>query len=384
MIQKKGWLLREIAGVSYLLPYGQQIADHKLGISLNETGVLLWNLLAEEQTEDSLLAHMLAYYETQPEDALPMRQDLKDFLNQLIALGMIDVGEPTHTVKVSACKHLMIGGLYIWFVGPSPIFDKAFQPFMVTDSVRMDQTICVHMEAPAAIKPGTLLLRNQELTVYDCNDSYLLIFPQEPQILGCYLTKDGTQADFYCMLPYTHSLSTNLFHAIRFCFLYLAQKHHMVALHSASILYRGKAWLFSGRSGTGKSTHTNLWKELLQVPVINGDLNLISTNETKPVIHGIPWCGTSGISDTRSYPLGGIVLLKQDFRDYCIPLSADQKELYVMQRLISPVLTEDMFDDNLDIVRQLIPQIPVFRLACTKEPSAVYTIKGAIDQIPDA
>ena len=35
----------------------------------------------------------------------------------------------------------------------------------------------------------------------------------------------------------------------------------MFALHSASLLYLEKAWLFSGPSGMGKSTHTALWKK---------------------------------------------------------------------------------------------------------------------------
>ena len=64
-------------------------------------------------------------------------------------------------------------------------------------------------------------------------------------------------------------------------FLFAAQKHGKFAIHSASILYKEKAWLFSGHSGMGKSTHTQMWHDLLQTPYLNGDLNLLAMENSK-------------------------------------------------------------------------------------------------------
>ena len=71
----------------------------------------------------------------------------------------------------------------------------------------------------------------------------------------------------------TEEEQDSLFLAIRPVFLFLAQKKGMFVLHSASLLYLEKAWLFSGPSGMGKSTHTALWKKLFDTPFLNGDLN---------------------------------------------------------------------------------------------------------------
>ena len=49
MKQNENFLLKELAGVPYLLPYGQMIADHKRGLKTNATGVYLWNLLETER-----------------------------------------------------------------------------------------------------------------------------------------------------------------------------------------------------------------------------------------------------------------------------------------------------------------------------------------------
>ena len=49
-------------------------------------------------------------------------------------------------------------------------------------------------------------------------------------------------------------ISEEIFFAIRTIFLYNASFKGMYAIHSASVLYKDKAWLFSGHSGAGKST----------------------------------------------------------------------------------------------------------------------------------
>ena len=56
MKQNNSFILKEIAGVPYLLPYGQMIADHKRGLKTNATGVYLWNLFAEELSMEEVIS----------------------------------------------------------------------------------------------------------------------------------------------------------------------------------------------------------------------------------------------------------------------------------------------------------------------------------------
>ncbi|MCM1304142.1 MAG: PqqD family protein [Lachnospiraceae bacterium] len=421
-----------IADVPYLLPFGQGIADLRRGIQINDTGAYLWTLLAEERSEDELLSLCTAHYET-PDPQLPqLKADLRQFLHMLEIFGMLDRSDdlarsnaksdpsshdtgniplsdtdnapvspdgtgaqgssgtaPVHTAAVR--RYLSIGGLTLLLRGSAEAFSQEFDAFDIFpepdpagipasgDAVHVDQTVIVTELAPEVRPESKILLQNHELTVMESDLQYIFLFPAAPGIREARLTKDGTDARYHCCPPYTESLRHDLFHAIRLSFLYLAQLHDMVVLHSASLLYRDRAWLFSGHSGAGKSTHTNLWKELYDVALINGDLNLLSMDNGQPLVHGLPWCGTSGIADTHSYPLGGIFFVKKAPQNHIDTLDASRAQLLVAQRLISPSWTEALLQKNLCLVAELAPHILICRLHCTKGPEAAKTAKQAID-----
>jgi hypothetical protein len=278
-------------------------------------------------------------------------------------------------------KYLRIGGLVLFLSCPENLFPEEFLPFEIESAGvhSADCTVLIHSAPPMDTENGTLLVRNRELFVCERSRDYLFLFPTAPQILEGSVTKDGKAAHFYLRHTSNDSTKQDLFHAIRLVFLYLGQLHGLFALHSASILYKGKAWLFSGHSGMGKSTHTNLWKEHSGTPVLNGDLNLLELTEQGVIIRGLPWCGTSGISTTKVYPLGGIVLLGRSATDRVEELSCDEKALLVAQRLISPSWTSEQLAKNLAFTSELTSRIPVCRLKCTKSTAAVETMRQWID-----
>lgn len=409
MQRSKNFSLYTISGVPYLLPFGQGIADLKRGIQINDTGAWIWNLLDRERTEDELLSLYASYYEVTDSQLPSLKTDLQQFLSILDAFGMLDRSDPAGSDAISGPdaapawdisddsadsdrileqdatdavqRYLSIGSLTLLLCGPGKAFCQGFDAFEIFPGsvIPVDQTVTVTLQAPAESVTGRVLLKNRELTVMENDSQYIFRFPNAPEIRLASLTKDGSEACYYCRPPFTEAFQQDLFHAIRLSFLYLAQLHDMIVLHSASLLYRDRAWLFSGHSGAGKSTHTNLWKECYHVPLINGDLNLLSMENGHPMVHGLPWCGTSGIVDTRSYPLGGILFIKKDPRDYIVDLDDSHAQLLVSQRLISPTWTETLLQKNLRLVGELAPHILICRLHCTKTPEAAETARHAID-----
>ena len=68
-----------------------------------------------------------------------------------------------------------------------------------------------------------------------------------------------------------------------------------------------------------------------QTPVLNGDLNILGIKDGMPCVYGLPWCGTSEIYTTTTYPLGGIVFLKQAPFNRVDFLSLDEQALCLVQ-----------------------------------------------------
>lgn len=379
MKRSKDYMLCHISGIPYLLPFGQGIADHRRGIKINETGVYLWELLKRDCTEDMLVSKCASHFHADSALLPGLRKDIQQFLNILQAHGIVESSQAKPDSPVSFYRQIKIGGLLLELSGPASAFSDFFLPFAVQKCENVHQRIRVLCRMPAKHPNGAVLLRSSDLVVMEGEAEYIFLFPALRHIWEARMTRDGSLMTFYCRPPFTDAFRENLFHAIRLGFLYLSQRHHMAVIHSASLLYQGRAWLFAAPSGTGKSTHTGLWNQVLQAPLINGDLNLLAMDGETPFVHGLPWCGTSGISNTGSYPLGGIILLRQAEKNYVEALSEDRKQLLVMQRFISPAWSKKQQEANLSFAGRLLPHIFICRLHCTKEVSAVYVIKQAID-----
>jgi len=377
-------MLKEISGVKYILPFGQMIADHRRGIKINDTGAFIWEALEKDTSADELVSLCAEHFNAADKDLPSIRKDINLYLSNLYSLGMIKSSGVSRQHFGKSVMTLNIAGLKIRLSGPEDCFSDNFKAFAresdsCVDIEPADQTVIISSGAPLLRENGYVIIRTHELTIMELTDKYIFLFPQVPQILEASMSKDAGTVRFYCLPPFDDAFREDMFHAIRLAFLYLAQLHDMAVIHSASVLYRDRVWLFSGHSGMGKSTHTNLWHELLGTPLINGDLNLITMKNDVPTVCGIPWCGTSGICDASDYRLGGIILLNQAPFNKIEELSDDKKRLLISQRFISPFWSEEMMSKNLDLADRISGKVLICKLHCTKDKNSVETIKSGID-----
>ncbi|MCR5635398.1 MAG: hypothetical protein K6F90_08785 [Lachnospiraceae bacterium] len=406
------YTIKECEDTVFLLPFGQGIADHKRGVTLNRSGADLYNGLKKDTLNDDELRENADFISSLKTlgiiDPLPIVSYNDDIIFQNAENSIFDRSKN----EIASEGKYNIAGININILGDSSLIHKGFELFKISGGAHPD--IIKNTDKNDSLNPGSNsipdlnieikkydgtdprhdfpvnygakpLIVNYQLCVYPSKESnsYDLFFPCNRFVFYGNLAYDGDKA----MLYYAGSrketdiktITNEIFHAIRLIFLYHASFKRMFAIHSASLLYKEKAWLFSGQSGTGKSTHTRLWNKNYDTPLINGDINLISVAGDSPVIHGTPWCGTSGIYDNRSYPLGGITLLKQSPENKVNTLSLPDKQLLVNQRIISPSWTEKMFDRSWEYTHRAVSDIFVAQLECRPDDDAAHVMKKAID-----
>ena len=83
--------------------------------------------------------------------------------------------------------------------------------------------------------------------------------------------------------------------------------------HSSTVVWQEKGYMFLGTSGTGKSTHSQLWlKNIAGTHLLNDDNPVVRVNEAgTPIVYGSPWSGKTPCYKNEQYPVGAIVKLRQ-------------------------------------------------------------------------
>lgn len=154
-------------------------------------------------------------------------------------------------------------------------------------------------------------------------------------------------------------------------FYYQLLHYNGLMLHASAAALGGRAYLFSGPCGRGKSTHTHLWQQTFgeAVQVFNDDKPALRRLDGRWYAYGTPWCGKDGINLNQKWPLGGICFLEKAQENRIRRLSpAEALPLILAQTTyrLSPQYMELLLA-SLD---SLLREIPVFLLENRPEEAA--------------
>lgn len=162
---------------------------------------------------------------------------------------------------------------------------------------------------------------------------------------------------------------------------YIMKNHKAIMMHSSCIMYQGKAYLFSAKSGTGKSTHTKLWKKYEDAVHINDDKNIILYENGQLMVYGNPWSGKHQLDNNITAPLKSIIYLFQDNENRVKRLSKREALLKLLTQVVSP---NPLYDkDQWDEMTNLLVEVPSFYYGCNISKEAVDVIKKELERIED-
>ena len=99
-------------------------------------------------------------------------------------------------------------------------------------------------------------------------------------------------------------------------------ERNTLLLHGSTVAVDSQAYLFTAPCGTGKSTHTRLWREVFRdrAVMVNDDKVFLQLRQEGVWAYGSPWTGKHGIGNNISAPLKGSVIVSIGILTDC-PLS---------------------------------------------------------------
>lgn len=145
-----------------------------------------------------------------------------------------------------------------------------------------------------------------------------------------------------------------------------------LAIHSSCIVYQDKAVLFLGESGTGKSTHTRLWREHIGGAVLlNDDSPMIRVEEGKVWAYGSAWSGKTPCYKQERYELVACVRLSQAPYNRIQKLSVLQAYGAIHPSCAPEFAYDDaLYDEVSRIIGQILSVVPCYHLACLPDREA--------------
>lgn len=151
-----------------------------------------------------------------------------------------------------------------------------------------------------------------------------------------------------------------------------------LVLHSSHIVVDGRGLVFSAPPQTGKSTQAELWRKHAGVPVINGDRSVLRKLDGQWCSCGCPMCGTSGIHLQSVEPLGNIVMLSQGRENIARRLGSGEAFRLIWPQISILPWNADYVGRAMELIDELLRDIPVWHYACTREPAAVTVLQSAL------
>ena len=149
--------------------------------------------------------------------------------------------------------------------------------------------------------------------------------------------------------------------------------------HSCAFAVDKKGVALTARSGTGKTTHMLLWKEMLgeKFNIVNGDKPFIRIIDDNLYVYGSPWAGKEGLNANISSPLTDICLISRSKTNFTEKLSKQEGIDILMQQIYMPLDVSARLK-TLELIYKIAEKVNFWQINCNMEPEAAEVAYNAI------
>lgn len=155
----------------------------------------------------------------------------------------------------------------------------------------------------------------------------------------------------------------------------------VILMHGAVVAVDDRAYLFTAKSGTGKTTHIRRWLEAFgsRAVVVNGDKPLLRIKDCGVTVYGTPWDGKEHLSRNIALPLKAVCILTRSEQNRIERISKKEATPMLRQQLYRPAAPAALAK-ALALTDRLGSSTALYRLGCNMEPEAALVAYNGMNQ----
>ena len=266
-------------------------------------------------------------------------------------------------------RHYKVAGHTFAVSGRAEIFEqmKNYEPFECEGG----EPLFSLMEDSGEVPEYTEVYRQEEevhiICGYDASGNDVFIFGNSLFLICSKDYREGRVIMPKCtyrMASYYRLVSND---ALKMMYALVTAEKDTLCIHAAVVSCEGKGYLFLGPSGTGKSTHAQLWlKHFEGTELVNDDNPVVRDG----IVYGSPWSGKTPCYRNVSVPIGGIVRLSQAPYNKIRRLSGIEAYVDLAESVGGKVWDSRIAEGLHQAENKLASTVPMWHLECLPDEAA--------------
>ena len=152
-------------------------------------------------------------------------------------------------------------------------------------------------------------------------------------------------------------------------------EQNVILMHGSTVAVDGQAFLFTAPCGTGKSTHTRLWREIFgeRAVMVNDDKPFLRFRDGQILAYGSPWSGKHGLASNVCFPLAGVCVLRRGAENVIRRIDGSDISEFLLHQ-IQPGGNERISG----LLEEMLLRVPLWEMACNRNTEAARVSYSAM------
>lgn len=212
------------------------------------------------------------------------------------------------------------------------------------------------------------------------NNAYRILVLAEGKIPCAFIKSDSERKRFNIATRGTKSdMTFGLNNALMVIYTLCSAGHDTLLMHSSVVENNGKAYMFLGVSGSGKSTHSDMWVAHIPGSTLVNDDNpvLRIAPDGTPTMYGSPWSGKRPVYLNVHYPIGGFAAIEKNKENKIHKESIPNAFGILLSSCSTMKFDKEVHMKICGTVSKVLEKVPVHTLYCRPDAEAAEVSSNA-------